>query len=108
MHSMSPPAVAAAGVRSCDSPLPPACACFRAGCLVGQVQMLSAGPPKAKGVKKGRKTVLSQLPTRQIPGIPPQVLASDRPREEANGMPGGCPVFELSSACIPTDTGALH
>jgi len=74
--------------------------CSSNGCLVGQVQMAAAAP--------GRKTQLSELPMRRTPGIPSQVLASDRPRKQANDMPGGCPVFELDAACIPTDTGALH
>merc|ERR1712216_761162 len=76
--------------------------CSSTGCLVGQVQMFAGKSAK------GRQTQLSELPMRRTPGIPEQVLASDRPRKEANAMPGGCPVFELSSACIPTDTGALH
>jgi hypothetical protein len=37
-----------------------------------------------------------------------QILAQDRPRKQASGMPGGCPVYELSAMCEPTDTGALH
>mmetsp|Transcript_98012 Transcript_98012/g.143489 ORF Transcript_98012/g.143489 Transcript_98012/m.143489 type:complete len:89 (+) Transcript_98012:17-283(+) len=77
--------------------------CSSTGCLVGQVKMQSAAKPAKPGA---RQIQLSQ--TRGSPGIPEQVLASDRPRQAASGMPGGCPVYELSAACIPTDTGSMH
>ncbi|EKX44395.1 hypothetical protein GUITHDRAFT_153037 [Guillardia theta CCMP2712] len=72
--------------------------CSSTGCLVGQV-------PLGGSEKRGQK---QQLVSNPIPPVPKQILASDRTRAGANGMPGGCPVFELSAYCIPSDTGALH
>mmetsp|Transcript_7524 Transcript_7524/g.11885 ORF Transcript_7524/g.11885 Transcript_7524/m.11885 type:complete len:84 (-) Transcript_7524:1238-1489(-) len=71
--------------------------CSSNGCLVGQVQLA----PGQGAPAKTQTLASSPLP------VPHEILAHRAPAR-ATGMPGGCPVFELSADCIPTDTGAVH
>eukprot|EP00283_Hemiselmis_rufescens_P007597 CAMPEP_0173423268 /NCGR_PEP_ID=MMETSP1357-20121228/3641_1 /TAXON_ID=77926 /ORGANISM="Hemiselmis rufescens, Strain PCC563" /LENGTH=66 /DNA_ID=CAMNT_0014386363 /DNA_START=94 /DNA_END=294 /DNA_ORIENTATION=- len=62
-----------------------------------------------KGSKAAKMVVAKgqSLAQKGILPIPP-VIRSHPHMLAARGMPGDCPVFELSAMCEPTDTGARH